>query len=68
MKTMYDIQQLLKQYGIFIYTRNRGNDLELMEEEIRELYTMELVDVKTYQQALLILRQEKRENTVIKGD
>jgi uncharacterized protein YqgQ len=58
MKTIYDVQQLLKKYGTFIYTGNRLADLELMEDEIRELYELELVERQYFQLALLLLRQE----------
>jgi uncharacterized protein YqgQ len=59
MKTMYDLGQLLKKHGTIIYTRDRSLDLVLMEEELRELYEMKLIDVKDYQQGLLILKTEK---------
>jgi uncharacterized protein YqgQ len=58
MKTIYDVQQLLKKYGIIIYVGDRLADLELMEEEIKELYQSQLIDVKEYQMAILLLRHE----------
>ena len=58
MKTMLDIIHLLKQYGIYIYTLDRSGDLALMEDEVKELYKANLLDIKDYQMALLILRQE----------
>lgn len=58
MKTMKDVYDLLKQYGIFIYTRDRLGDLILMEEEIRELYKARVLDIKDFQMALLLIRQE----------
>jgi uncharacterized protein YqgQ len=58
MKTVYDVQQLLKKYGTIIYVGDRLADLELMEEEVKELYQAQLIDVKDYQMALLILRHE----------
>ncbi|MFC4558810.1 YqgQ family protein [Virgibacillus kekensis] len=58
MKTVYDIQQLLKRFGTFIYTGNRIADLELMEGEIKELYDARFIDVTQYKTALLLLRQE----------
>jgi len=62
METILDIRNLLKRYGIFIYTGNRMGDLELMEEEIRQLYDSNIIDQKTFQLALLILKREKRNN------
>ncbi|MBA2873473.1 YqgQ family protein [Thermaerobacillus caldiproteolyticus] len=70
MKTVYDVQQLLKKFGTIIYVGDRLADLELMEEELKELYQSQLVDVKDYQMALLILRHEaqlEREKRMKKG-
>ncbi|MBM7607111.1 YqgQ family protein [Ureibacillus composti] len=58
MKSMKDIYDLLKQYGTYIYTRDRIGDLILMEDEIRELYKARVMDTKDYQMALLLIRQE----------
>ena len=58
MKTVYEIQQLLKQFGTIIYVGDRVADLELMEMELRELYQSNLVETMEYQTALLILRHE----------
>lgn len=57
--TMYDVQQLLKRYGIFIYTGNRNADIDLMEAEIRDLYQANLISIQSLQKALFILRKEK---------
>lgn len=70
LKTFFDIQQLLKRFGIFIYTGNRAADLELMEEEIHELYRMKMIEAQDYKMALLIIRKEhsyessKRDRTI----
>ena len=58
MKTIYDIQQFLKQFGTFIYVGDRVADLELMESELKELYQSQLVETREFQTALLILRHE----------
>ena len=58
MKTIYDIQQYLKKFGIFIYIGDRVSDLELMESEIHELYRSHLIDIRDYQSAILLLRHE----------
>lgn len=59
MRTVFDVQQLLKRFGIFIYTGNRLFDLDLMEEEIRELYQVGLIDKTVFTLATVILRNEK---------
>ncbi|WP_226035302.1 YqgQ family protein [Aquibacillus saliphilus] len=60
MKTIFDVQQLLKRFGSFIYTGNRQADLELMEDEIKELYQLQFIEIKEYQMAIVLLRQETR--------
>ncbi|PCD82329.1 cytoplasmic protein [Lysinibacillus fusiformis] len=58
MDKMLDIYELLKTYGTFIYTRDPIGDLMLMEGEIKELYKANVLDIKDYQMALLLIRQE----------
>ncbi|MBM4762288.1 YqgQ family protein [Bacillus sp. B15-48] len=60
MKTIYDIQQLLKSYGTIIYLGNRLDDLEMMEMEIRDLYHTQLLDESEFRTAILLLRREIR--------
>ncbi|MCL7747181.1 YqgQ family protein [Halalkalibacter sp. MEB205] len=60
MKTMYDVRQLLKKHGSIVYTRDRSIDLALMEDELRELYEWKMINTDTFQQGLLILRNETR--------
>lgn len=58
MNSLYDVMQLLKRYGTFIYTADPKADLHLMEDEIRELYRMEFITAKEFSTAMLILRSE----------
>ena len=58
MKSVYEIQQFLKQYGTIIYIGDRVADLELMETELKELYQSQLIEPREYQTAILILRHE----------
>ncbi|MFF5995386.1 MULTISPECIES: YqgQ family protein [unclassified Lysinibacillus] len=60
MKTMIDIYDLLKQFGIYIYTGDRLGDLELIEDEIKELFKSRMIEMEVYQTALLLIRQEER--------
>lgn len=59
LKTMLDVRNLLKRYGIFIYTRDRVGDLELMEMEVSELYHSNMIQQSEYQLAMIIIRKEK---------
>lgn len=58
MKTIYDIQQFLKKFGTIIYIGDRLSDLEFMEAELNELFRSQLIEMKEYQTALLLLRHE----------
>ena len=58
MKTIYDVQQLLKQFGTVVYVGDRLADLELMEMELKELYKAQLVNTKDFQSAIMLLRHE----------
>jgi len=60
MKAMIDVQQLLKKFGIIIYTGDRLSDLELMEIEIDELYQYSLISPNEYKLAKLVLKKEMR--------
>ncbi|MES5940463.1 MULTISPECIES: YqgQ family protein [unclassified Bacillus cereus group] len=58
MVSIYDIQQLLKKFGTIIYTGDRIADLQLMQDELRELNQSQLIDPQDYQTALFLLKQE----------
>jgi uncharacterized protein YqgQ len=58
MKTIYDVQQLLKKFGTIIYIGDRMGDLELMEAEIKDLYQAQLIEQKEYLSACVLLRHE----------
>lgn len=58
MISIYDIQQLLKKFSTIIYTGDRIADLQLMQDELRELNQSQLIDPQDYQTALFLLKQE----------
>jgi uncharacterized protein YqgQ len=58
MKSLYDVMQYLKRNGTYIYTTERQADILLMEDEIRELYKSQIMDIQDYQMAILLLRKE----------
>lgn len=60
MKNFYDVQQLMKRYGVFVHLGNRLWDIELMAIEVKNLYETQLLDNDTYQRAILVLRREHR--------
>ncbi|MCI0129657.1 MULTISPECIES: YqgQ family protein [Enterococcaceae] len=58
MRTMYDVQQLFKRFGIFIYVGNRLWDIELMMIELKQLEEAGLIDKQEYVKAMLVLKHE----------
>lgn len=57
---MIDVRNVLKQFGIFVYTGNRIADLDMISSELDELFKMGLIPIATYQSAKLIVNKEKR--------
>lgn len=60
MKTMLDVRNILKQFGIFVYTGNRIADLDMISSELDDLFKMGLIAAPTYQTAKLIVKKERR--------
>ena len=58
MKTLYDVQQLLKQVGVVVYLGKRLYDIEMMKIELEALYKSALIDKENYLIAEMILRRE----------
>ncbi|AMV61384.1 Hypothetical protein ADU72_1960 [Pediococcus damnosus] len=58
MKTLYDVQQLLKKFGIFVYVGKRLWDIELMSIELKHLHDAGVVEDQTYIKAVMVLRHE----------
>ena len=44
MKTLYDVQQFLKSFGIIIYMGKRLYDIEMMKIELKRIYDAGLMD------------------------
>ncbi|MBO0477102.1 YqgQ family protein [Vagococcus sp. DIV0080] len=61
MRTMYDVQQLLKQFGTFIYVGNRLWDIEMMQIEIRELYDSGVIERQVFLNAMMVLKKEHQD-------
>lgn len=67
MKTVYDVQQLLKRFGTFIYTGDRLGDIDLMITEIEELYQSSFIRNDEYVRSILLLKTEARKYRCKKG-
>ncbi|MFC6261212.1 MULTISPECIES: YqgQ family protein [Levilactobacillus] len=60
MKTLYDVQQLLKKFGIYVYVGKRLWDIEVMALELDHLRKARVVDDHTFVQAKVVLTHEHR--------
>ena len=60
-RTLYDVQQLLKEFNVFVYVGKRLYDIELMAIELDNLYQSGVVYRSTYMKAKIVLRKEHRE-------
>ncbi|WP_295728675.1 YqgQ family protein [uncultured Limosilactobacillus sp.] len=58
MRTLYDVQQLLKRFDVFVYVGKRLWDIELMALEIDNLYRVRVIDKAIFLQAKLVLNRE----------
>lgn len=58
MKTLYDVQQLLKKYGVLVHVGKRIWDIELMALELDNIYHTNLLDQHDYLIAKMILQRE----------
>lgn len=61
LRTYYDVQQYLKQFGVFIYVGKRLWDIELTAIELDHLYKAGVIEQKTYLTAKMVLDKEHRE-------
>ena len=59
-RSMEDVQRLLKWFGTWIYTGDRLADLEMMEEELEEMHRLGLIDKDTYLSARRVIMDQKR--------
>ncbi|HHU5009082.1 TPA: YqgQ family protein [Streptococcus agalactiae] len=60
MKVLFEVQNLLKKFGIYVYIGKRLYDIEVMKIELQRLYDNGLISRDDYLKAELILRREHR--------
>ena len=58
LKSVYDVQQLLKRYGIFVHLGERLWDIELMMDELRKLHQNHLIEQPVFLSAMIVLKKE----------
>ncbi len=60
LKDYLSVIQLLKRFGLYIYTGNKLDDVDLITDEVKELYDNGLILQEDYLKAVLILREEHK--------
>ncbi|SEK65720.1 Uncharacterized protein YqgQ [Carnobacterium iners] len=58
MRALYDVQQILKRFGTYIYVGKRMWDIELMMIELKKIHSQGLIEDSEYFKALMILKKE----------
>ncbi|HJF30199.1 MAG TPA: YqgQ family protein [Sporosarcina psychrophila] len=58
MRDFLAVLQLLKRFGIHVYTGNRKDDIDMVQSEVKDLYDNGLILKEDYLKAVLILRSE----------
>jgi uncharacterized protein YqgQ len=66
--TLLDVKQLLRGFGIVIYTGDAVGDYMLMEDELKELQEAGLLPIELYQACLLVIRKRIREIDIAPKD
>jgi uncharacterized protein YqgQ len=56
----FDLKEFLNRFGILIYTGDPEGDLLLIEDEIRELYQLGLIEKEEFMQALGALKERRQ--------
>ncbi|WP_194239440.1 YqgQ family protein [Bombilactobacillus mellis] len=59
-RTLYDVQQVLKKFGIYVHVGQRIWDIELMAIELDRLYQQEVIDQATFVTCKLVLNREHK--------
>ena len=60
-KSFYDVLQLLKTHGFIIYFKNPDDMYEMMIQEIKSLYSYQLLTKDEYLNCILIINQRRNE-------
>lgn len=60
MRILYDVQLLLKRFGIYVHVGERLWDIEMMSIELKSLKDSGLIEDDVYIPAALVLRKEHR--------
>lgn len=57
---MVDVRKFLSKFGLMIYTGDRIGDLDVMKEEVIELFQAKLIEKEDFAQLMNIITKEER--------
>lgn len=60
MKNLYDVQQILKRFGIYVYVGKRIWDIEVMALELDHLHHAKVISNQEFVSAKLVLTHEHK--------
>lgn len=60
-KSDFNFKDFLNRFGIFIYTGDPEGDLILIEDEVREMRQMNMIDDDEFMNAMIEIRKRKNE-------
>ncbi|HZG82658.1 MAG TPA: YqgQ family protein [Brevibacillus sp.] len=55
----FDLNAFLQRYSLFVYTGDPLGDLLLIEDEIRELYELNVIDKEEFIEALAAIKNRR---------
>lgn len=59
-KTIIDVRDYLRKFGYIIYTGDAAGDLEVMKDEIMEMYLAKIIPKEDFAQLMAVLHQEEK--------
>jgi uncharacterized protein YqgQ len=55
--SLHEVRELLKRFGLIVYTGDEAGDAVLMELELHDLHEMGLIEEEDYKKSLLQLKR-----------
>jgi len=62
-RNLADVRAFLRQFGVYVYTGDAEGDLDLMRDEVWELYEAKLIDRDTFAALTRVLAEASRERS-----
>jgi uncharacterized protein YqgQ len=60
-QNMVDVRKYLSKFGYYIYTGDPLGDLEMIKDEVLELFQANIIDREDYIQIMKVLAKEEKE-------